>query len=80
MQKHTLFSIDALTTQERKILALIANGCKSQNIAEYLFISTHTVKNHKTNICRKLNLSGTTDLFKFALTNEVFLENIEKYK
>ena len=63
----------ALSSQERKIISLIAEGKQSQAIA--LFISPHTVKNHKTNICRKLNLSGCIELYQYAVINATELQD-----
>ena len=45
---------DQLVTQrEREILALVAQGLDSQAIADRLYISIHTVNNHRQNILRK---------------------------
>ena len=65
----------ALSSQERKIISLIAEGYKSHYIADKLCISPHTVKNHKTNICQKLNLSNTTELLGYAILNAAMLQN-----
>ena len=65
----------ALSSQERKIISLIAEGYKSHDIADKLCISPHTVKNHKTNICQKLNLSNTTELLRYAILNAAMLQN-----
>ncbi|MFC0185620.1 response regulator transcription factor [Pseudarcicella hirudinis] len=70
-------SIDSLTIQERKVLLLIANGYKSQQIADVLFISTHTVKNHKSNICKKLQLKSTTELLCYAVKYSTILDEYE---
>ncbi|MCP9748774.1 helix-turn-helix transcriptional regulator [Lacihabitans sp. CS3-21] len=48
-------SITTLTNQEIKIISLILEGLKSRQIAEKLFIIRPNVKNHKTNICVKLD-------------------------
>lgn len=55
--------ISNLTNQEIKIVSLILKGLKSKQIADELFISTHTVKNHKTNFCIKLNLNSMFELY-----------------
>jgi two-component system response regulator NreC len=47
---------DMLTTREREILQLIAEGCSSKKIAEALFISPKTVETHRTHIMDKLNI------------------------
>lgn|GEM_PF-2977535 len=53
-----------VTNQEQKIMALIGEGItKNQQIAERLYLSPHTVKNHKDNLLKKLNLSNIQDLY-----------------
>jgi two-component system response regulator DesR len=43
-----------LTTRERDVLALIAAGATNREIAERLFLSPHTVKEHTSTVYRKL--------------------------
>lgn len=42
-----------LTNREKEITALLANGKSTSQIADQLFISTHTVSTHRKNIIRK---------------------------
>jgi two-component system response regulator NreC len=58
---------DILTTREREILQLIAEGNSSKKIAEALFISPKTVETHRTHIMDKLNIHNRTDLIKYAI-------------
>lgn len=58
---------DILTTSERKILDLIALEKSSKEIADELFISVKTVENHRSNICKKLGITGNSALLKYAL-------------
>ena len=60
-------SEDPLTTREREILQLIADGKTSKEIAQLLFISIHTVHNHRRNIKQKLDIRKNADLVKYAL-------------
>jgi len=46
----------ALTQQERKILALVADGMTNKEIAAEIFLSDKTVKNYVSSILAKLNL------------------------
>lgn len=46
-----------LSPREQEVLDLIIEGLNNRNIAEKLFISEHTVKNHITRIFQKLNVS-----------------------
>lgn len=59
--------IHLLTPAERNILKLVATMKTNQEIAEDLNVSPKTVKNHRTNICNKLEISGTHALLKFAV-------------
>ncbi len=59
--------IGDLTKMEKLILREIANQKTTKQIADKHFISTKTVENHRTNICRKLNLHGNNSLLKFAI-------------
>lgn len=58
---------DPLTARERQVLKLIAEGKTSKEIGELLFISVHTVHNHRKNIKNKLNLRKNADLIKYAM-------------
>jgi DNA-binding NarL/FixJ family response regulator len=55
-----------LTTSERRILKLIADGLSSKEIGDELSIHYRTVENHRTNICRKLGIEGANALLRFA--------------
>jgi len=65
--KKPALGIDPLTTRERQILKLIAEGKSSKEIADLLFISARTVDNHRANMMEKLNLKKATDLVKYAI-------------
>ena len=49
-----------LTPREREVLSLIAQGCNNREIAQSLFISERTVKNHVNSILHRLNLRDRT--------------------
>lgn len=55
-----------LTRRERQVLRLLGRGTDNQQIANDLFISKNTVKNHLQNIRAKLNLRTRRELIKFA--------------
>lgn len=59
-----------LTPTERRVLKLIADDKTSKEIGEELFVSYRTVEGHRANISRKLNLSGSLALVKFASANK----------
>jgi NarL family two-component system response regulator LiaR len=58
---------DRLTTREREVLKLIAEGHTSQEIAEMLVISLKTVLGHRTKIMEKLDIHNRTKLIKYAM-------------
>ena len=60
-------SWDTLTSREREILKLIAEGYKSKEMAEALFISPKTVQKHRSNLMEKLDLHNTAALTVFAI-------------
>ena len=71
MQDDTSSAAEALTDTELKIVKLISKGMSSQVIAELLFVSAKTIENHRSNICRKLNLDGRhNSLVKWAMENK----------
>ncbi|HTR80868.1 MAG TPA: response regulator transcription factor [Bacteroidota bacterium] len=65
--------LSKLTPSEIRILRLIADLKSNQEISAEMFISHRTVENHRVNISRKLGLSGTHSLLKFALQNKADL-------
>ena len=62
-----------LTPTEKKILRLIADGLSSKEIGDRLTIHYRTVENHRTNMCRKLNIEGANALARFALQHRASL-------
>ncbi|MFT4612253.1 MAG: two-component system response regulator NreC [Psychroserpens sp.] len=56
-----------LTKRQIEILALIALGKTSREIADDLFIGIHTVDTHRKNMARILGLSGKGELMRYAL-------------
>ncbi|HEY9693315.1 MAG TPA: response regulator transcription factor [Oculatellaceae cyanobacterium] len=55
-----------LTTREREVLRLIAAGASNREIAEKLYISERTVKNHISSILSQLNLRDRTQAAMFV--------------
>lgn len=60
-----------LTRRELEILSLIAQAKGNVEIADKLFISHQTVGAHRKNIMRKLNISTTAGLVRFAIENQL---------
>jgi two-component system nitrate/nitrite response regulator NarL len=57
----------ALSTREREIVILVAQGFKNKEMAERMFISEQTVKNHLHNIFDKLGVSDRLELALYAI-------------
>lgn len=68
--RHRKPGLDDLTPTERRILKQIAEDKTSKEIAADLGLSSHTVENHRTNICGKLDVHGIHGLVKFAYDNK----------
>ncbi len=60
-------SYDGLTSREREVLKLIAEGYTNQAIADKLVISPSTVQTHRTRIMRRLNLHNRAELIQYAV-------------
>ena len=60
---------EVLTPREREVLKLVAEGSNSREIAEMLRISLQTVKTHRVNIMRKLDIHKVNDLVAYAIKN-----------
>ena len=60
-------NVVALTTREKQVLTLVAEGKKSKDIAELLSISIRTVEHHRANIMKKTQIKNTAELIKYAI-------------
>lgn len=58
---------ETLTSREREVLHLVAEGYTSAEVAEQLHISPRTVETHRANMMRKLDLDSQTDVIRYAL-------------
>ncbi|MGM3307748.1 response regulator [Anabaena sp. WFMT] len=67
-------SLAELTPREKEVLQLIATGASNREIAQELYISEGTVKNHVTNILNRLNLRDRTQAAILANTYSSYLE------
>lgn len=68
-RKHATNPIDVLTTREREVLQLIAEGKTNKDIATHLNLSVYTVDGHRTRIMDKLGLHSVGELVRFAIRN-----------
>ncbi len=64
-----------LTSRERGVVQLIAEGYTNKQIAERLFISVKTVEAHKEHIVQKLGVRGSAELIRYAIRKGlIFIE------
>lgn len=67
--------LEALSDREKDIVICVTKGMNNKEIADYLFLSIHTVTTHRRNISNKLQIHTTAGLIIYALANK--LVNIE---
>jgi DNA-binding NarL/FixJ family response regulator len=63
-----------LSQREREIIVLIAQGYKNKEIAEKMFITEQTVKNHLHNVFDKLGVSDRLELALYAIHNSLHVK------
>lgn len=56
-----------LSAREREVVQCIARGLSTKEIAEKLYLSTHTVNTHRRNICAKLDIHSAAGLAIYAI-------------
>lgn len=70
-QKSSLQELPALTSREKEILELIAQGYTNPQIAEKIFLSSFTVDSHRKNLLAKLNVKNTASLIRLAVERKL---------
>jgi len=60
---------EVLTSREREVLQLLAEGQSNKEVADLLGISTRTAETHRADIMRKLQLKSLSDLVRYAIRN-----------
>ena len=58
---------ELLTTREREVLQLVAEGKSNKEVANLLNLSLYTVETHRTHILQKLNLHSVPELILYAV-------------
>jgi DNA-binding NarL/FixJ family response regulator len=66
MMRPTTSTIESLSEREREVLVLLAQGASNKDMAEKLFITEGTVKNHVSNILAKLQAENRTQAADIA--------------
>jgi DNA-binding CsgD family transcriptional regulator len=62
---------ESLTLREKEIIICIIKGMTNKQIAEKLFLSTHTIISHRRNISSKLQIHSTAGLTIYAIVNKL---------
>lgn len=62
---------EQLSTREKEIIVCVVKGMTNKQIAEKLFISTHTVITHRRNIAAKLQIHSPAGLTIYAIVNRL---------
>ena len=69
----------ALSAREKEIITCVVRGLTNKEIAQALFLSTHTVISHRRNIARKLEIHSTAGLTVYAIMNKLIeIDEIKK--
>ncbi len=69
----------ALSAREKEIITCVVRGLTNKEIAQVLFLSTHTVISHRRNIARKLEIHSTAGLTVYAIMNKLIeIDEIKK--
>lgn len=70
-QKTVPPATDRLTSREREIVQLLAEGNSNKDIARSLDLSVKTVETHRAAVMRKLDLRSLADLVRFAIRSNI---------
>jgi len=62
---------ERLTSREREVVQLLAEGKSSEEVASILGISVKTAETHRANIMKKLEVHSVTDVVRYALKNQI---------
>ena len=70
---------NTLSVREKEIITCVVRGLTNKEIAQSLFLSTHTVISHRRNIARKLEIHSTAGLTIYAIMNKLIeLDDIKQ--
>jgi DNA-binding NarL/FixJ family response regulator len=70
-QKSSRTELPVLSSREKEILGLIAEGYTNPQIAEKIFLSSFTVDSHRKNLLAKLNVKNTASLIRLAVEQKL---------
>jgi DNA-binding NarL/FixJ family response regulator len=64
-------NLELLTSREREVIQLLAEGKTSKEVAVALSLSVKTAETHRTNLMHKLDLHSVADLTRYAVRNGI---------
>jgi DNA-binding NarL/FixJ family response regulator len=67
----TSLGAERLTSREREVVQLLAEGNSNKAIASRLDLSVKTVETHRASVMRKLELNSLADIVRFAVRNHI---------
>jgi RNA polymerase sigma factor (sigma-70 family) len=62
---------ELLTSREKEVLQLLAEGKTNKEVAAILNVSPYTVESHRTNLMQKLNLHNTAEIVLYAVRKKL---------
>lgn len=71
-------AVGELTTAERRVAALVAQGMKNQEVGQSLFMSVATVEAHLTRMYRKLDIRSRSELARLVAEGRISLSEHER--
>ncbi len=64
-------ALSSLSIREREVFYLLANGVPNRVIAKQLFVSPRTIETHRARVIRKLGLSSTASIVRYAIRHNL---------
>ncbi|MBL4704349.1 MAG: response regulator transcription factor [Flavobacteriales bacterium] len=76
-QREIAEKLEGLTQAEKKTLKLVAENNSSSQIADKLFITTKSVENYRSRICKKMDIApGNSSLIRWALEHKTLFKHL----
>jgi DNA-binding NarL/FixJ family response regulator len=69
-ERHVLW-VDPLTSREREVVQLVAEGKSAKEVAAMLGITVKTADTHRANLMRKLDIHSISGLVRYAIRNQI---------
>lgn len=76
----TMDDVPKMTSRELEVIRLCCEGRTSKEIAGRLNVSVRTIDTHKSNIFKKLNISSTVELVRYAAKAGLYTPNVSGHE